>query len=249
MAVPIAGGWPSLWMFAAFGVGAVVMRGAGCTFNDIVDRDLDAKVARTANRPLPAGKVTLVGAGLFLFAQCILGLAILFSFNSFAVTIGLLSVGLVVIYPFMKRVTYWPQLFLGLTFNWGALLGWAAHSGSLSVAAWLLYCGGIFWTIGYDTIYAHQDKEDDALIGVKSSALRLGARTGTAMWGFYGLALPHALAAPATIAANRISPNSRLLRNSLRHISGASISSCRICQPRCTPDASQSGQKPQPSPA
>ncbi|HAD25749.1 MAG TPA: 4-hydroxybenzoate octaprenyltransferase [Alphaproteobacteria bacterium] len=189
MAVPIAGGWPSLWMFAAFGVGAVVMRGAGCTFNDIVDRDLDAKVARTANRPLPAGKVTLVGAGLFLFAQCILGLAILFSFNSFAVTIGLLSVGLVVIYPFMKRVTYWPQLFLGLTFNWGALLGWAAHSGSLSVAAWLLYCGGIFWTIGYDTIYAHQDKEDDALIGVKSSALRLGARTGTAMWGFYGLAL------------------------------------------------------------
>lgn len=189
MAVPIAGGWPPLWMFAAFGVGAVVMRGAGCTFNDIVDRDLDAKVARTANRPLPAGKVTFVGAGLFLFAQCILGLAILFSFNSFAVTLGLLSVGLVVIYPFMKRVTYWPQLFLGLTFNWGALLGWAAHSGSLSVAAWLLYCGGIFWTIGYDTIYAHQDKEDDALIGVKSSALRLGARTGTAMWGFYGLAL------------------------------------------------------------
>jgi len=168
-----------------FAVGAFVMRGAGCTYNDIVDRDFDAKVARTALRPIPSGAVSVPAAFVFLGAQCLIGLMVLLSLNQTTIWLGLSSMILVAIYPFMKRWTYWPQVFLGLTFNWGALVGWTAVTSSLSAPAVFLYIGGILWTVGYDTIYAHQDKEDDALIGVKSSALALGDQTKTGLWGFY----------------------------------------------------------------
>jgi 4-hydroxybenzoate polyprenyltransferase len=165
------------------------MRGAGCTYNDIVDRDFDAKVARTAGRPIPSGQVSLVQAIAFLAALLGLGLVILLQFNGLAVLLGLASMALVLAYPFMKRVTYWPQAWLGLTFNWGALLGWAAATGRLDAPAVLLYGAGIAWTLGYDTIYAHQDKEDDALVGVKSTALRLGAHTKPWLVVFFVLAV------------------------------------------------------------
>ena len=181
-------GWPSLALLLLFFVGAVAMRGAGCTWNDIVDRDIDAAVARTRLRPLPSGAVTLKGALAFLALQCLIGLGVLLSFNSFAILLGFSSLLLVAIYPFMKRITYWPQLVLGLAFNWGALMGWAAVHGSLTAAPLLLYLGAVAWTIGYDTIYAHQDKEDDALIGVKSTALKFGEATQKWLWLFYGLA-------------------------------------------------------------
>jgi len=168
-----------------FGLGAVLMRGAGCCWNDIADRDIDGRVARTAGRPLPSGELTVRQAAAFMVALALAGLAILLSFNGFAIALGIASLGLVAIYPFMKRVTWWPQFFLGLAFNWGALLGWAAVRGSLDWAPLLLYGAGILWTLGYDTIYAHQDKDDDALVGVKSSALRLGASTRPALWLFY----------------------------------------------------------------
>ncbi|MEE2691310.1 MAG: 4-hydroxybenzoate octaprenyltransferase [Pseudomonadota bacterium] len=179
----------SLWHAALFAVGAFVMRGAGCAYNDIVDRDIDAKVARTAMRPLPSGQIGLGRAWAFLVALCLVGLLVLLQFNPFTIYLGLGSLGLVAIYPFMKRVTYWPQAWLGLTFNWGALMGYAAATGSLSWSVAALYAAGIFWTLGYDTIYAHQDKEDDALIGVKSSALKLGAKTRPAIALFYGATL------------------------------------------------------------
>jgi 4-hydroxybenzoate polyprenyltransferase len=181
-----ADGWPDLWLMALFGIGAVVMRGAGCTYNDIVDRDIDGLVERTRRRPIPSGAVSLRQAFAFLGFQLLLGLAILLSLSPTAITLGFASVVLIAIYPWMKRITYWPQIVLGLVFNWGALMGYAAVRDGLSLAPVLLYLGGIGWTIGYDTIYAHQDKEDDALIGVKSSALKLGASTGTWLWGFYG---------------------------------------------------------------
>ncbi|MCK9992587.1 MAG: 4-hydroxybenzoate polyprenyltransferase [Alphaproteobacteria bacterium] len=191
--------WPCCWAIALasgsllllplFALGAIVMRGAGCTFNDIVDRALDAKVARTANRPLPSGAVSLPAAWTFLVAQACVGLMILLMLNPFAIAVGVASLLPVAVYPFMKRITYWPQLFLGLAFNWGALLGWAAVAGELAPPAIWLYLGGLFWTLGYDTIYALQDVEDDALIGVKSSALRLGARSRPAIAGFYGAAM------------------------------------------------------------
>lgn len=168
---------PDVYYLALFAVGAVVMRGAGCTVNDIVDRDFDAKVARTANRPLASGALSLRQAYLFLALQLAIGFIILLQFQPFAIALGVASLILVAAYPFMKRITWWPQAFLGLTFNWGALLGWAAIWGTLSAAPLWLYVGGIFWTLFYDTIYAHQDKEDDVLIGVKSSALRLGENT------------------------------------------------------------------------
>jgi 4-hydroxybenzoate polyprenyltransferase len=167
-----------------FVIGAVVMRGAGCTYNDIVDRDFDAKVARTALRPIPSGQVSVWQAAAFLAAQLLAGLLILLTFNRFTVLLGVLSLALVFSYPLMKLITYWPQAFLGLTFNWGALMGWAAVTGSLGPPALALYAGGIAWTLHYDTIYAHQDKEDDALIGVKSTALKLGARTKPWLAGF-----------------------------------------------------------------
>jgi 4-hydroxybenzoate polyprenyltransferase len=178
-------GWPSLWLMVVFALGAVVMRGAGCTYNDIVDRDFDARVARTADRPIPSGAVSVRQAIAFLFAQLVLGLVILLSLSKTAIWLGVLSLVLVFTYPLMKRVTWWPQFFLGLAFNWGALMGYAAVADALAAPSFVLYAAGILWTLGYDTIYAHQDKEDDALIGVRSSALRLGERTRPALYIFY----------------------------------------------------------------
>ncbi|MGV8995321.1 MAG: 4-hydroxybenzoate octaprenyltransferase [Parvibaculaceae bacterium] len=186
--------WPPIGMMVLFAVGAVVMRGAGCTFNDIVDRDFDGRVERTKGRPLPSGAVTLTQAFVFLAVQLLVGLGILLSLNGTAIALGFASVLLIIVYPFMKRITYWPQAMLGLVFNWGALMGFAAVTGVVTLTPVLLYAGAIFWTIGYDTIYAHQDKDDDALIGVKSSALKLGAKTGAALWVFYGAMIAGLLA-------------------------------------------------------
>ena len=180
--------FPSLWLFLAFTIGAFAMRGAGCTLNDLFDQDLDAQVARTANRPLPSGRVTNGQALAWLGLQCFAGLLVLLTFNSTAFWWGMASLLLVVPYPVMKRITYWPQAWLGLTFNWGALLGWIAVTGELSWAAIWLYIGGVFWTLGYDTVYAHQDRDDDALIGVKSTALALGGRTKHWLRIFYSVA-------------------------------------------------------------
>jgi len=181
--------WKFLWMYILFGLGALVMRGAGCTFNDIVDREFDAKVARTADRPIPSGAVTVPQAVIFILLLAFIGFTILLQFNIFAIALGTSSLLLVAIYPFMKRITYWPQLALGLTFNWGALLGWAAIKGNLEAPALILYLAGIFWTLGYDTIYAHQDKEDDLMAGVKSSALKLGKNTRPWLMVFYSTAI------------------------------------------------------------
>jgi len=206
---------PDPWLLGAFFVGAALMRAAGCAYNDIVDRDIDAKVARTAMRPVASGRIGLKGAWAFILACSLASLAILLTFNLLAVVLGVASLGLVAFYPFMKRITWWPQAWLGLTFNWGALLGFAAASGgvplpglvavaltrgwtiaapdalfgSLHLAALLLYASGVFWTLGYDTIYAVQDLEDDALVGVKSSARRLGERAPAAVFAFYIVAL------------------------------------------------------------
>ena len=163
-----------LWLILGCGAGAWLMRGAGCTWNDITDRKFDAQVARTRSRPLPSGQVTVRGALLWMVTQALIAFCILISFGTPAVLIGVSSLGFVAIYPFAKRLTWWPQVFLGLAFNWGALLGWVAHSGRLDWPAGLLYLAGIAWTLFYDTIYAHQDTEDDALIGVKSTARLFG---------------------------------------------------------------------------
>jgi 4-hydroxybenzoate polyprenyltransferase len=171
-----------------FLLGAVAMRGAGCTYNDIVDRDIDMGVARTRTRPIPSGQVTVRQAKLFLLAQALVGLAVLLMFNRFTILLGILSLVTVAIYPFMKRVTDWPQIALGLAFSWGALMGWAAVFGRLDWAPLALYLGAILWTIGYDTIYAHQDKEDDAIVGVRSTALLFGESTKTWLTGFYAAA-------------------------------------------------------------
>lgn len=179
--------WPDLWMMALFAVGAVVMRGAGCTVNDILDRKFDAMVERTRARPIPSGQVSVRQALAFLVGQLLIGLAILLQFQSAAIGLGVLSLALVFTYPLMKRITWWPQAFLGLTFNWGALMGWAAVRGDLGWPAIVLYVTGVAWTLGYDTIYAHQDKEDDARIGVKSTALRLGDHSKIWIYGFYSL--------------------------------------------------------------
>ena len=179
--------WPDVTMFVLFTIGAVVMRGAGCTVNDLADRKFDARVARTATRPIASGQISVLKAFVFLALQLLLGLSILLQFNAFTVALGASSLLLIVLYPFMKRITYWPQLFLGFTFNWGALLGWAAVKGELSAPAFVLYGAGIFWTLGYDTIYAHQDKKDDVLIGVKSTALKFGDGTKPWLVGFYSI--------------------------------------------------------------
>jgi 4-hydroxybenzoate polyprenyltransferase len=173
-------GWAlhDLWIAAGCTVGAWLMRGAGCTWNDITDRDFDAQVARTRSRPLPSGQVSVTGAWVWMGAQMLVAALILFSFNATAIWLGIASLGLVAIYPFAKRFTWWPQAFLGLAFNWGVLLAYAAHSGAVGLPAVLLYLSGIAWTLFYDTIYAHQDREDDALIGVRSTARLFGARTG-----------------------------------------------------------------------
>src|SRR5262249_19250299 len=162
--------WPNPVLLALFALGAVVMRGAGCTLNDIADRDYDGRVARTRLRPIPSGRVSVRQAILFMHVQLAIGAAVLLSLNQASRPRGIAVLALIVTYPYMKRVTYWPQLFLGLNFNWGALIGWTAVTGELAWPPVLLYIGGICWTLGYDTIYAHQDKEDDARIGVKSAA-------------------------------------------------------------------------------
>ena len=172
-----------------FFVGAFAMRGAGCTWNDITDRDLDALVERTRSRPIPAGQVSVPQALAFLVAQALIGLAVLLQFNRFAVAAGIASLVIVAVYPFMKRITWWPQIVLGLAFSWGALMGFAVTLGRIDATALALYAGSIAWVIGYDTIYAHQDAEDDALIGIKSTARLFGARTHRALVVFYGLAV------------------------------------------------------------
>lgn len=167
------------------GIGAVVMRGAGCTYNDIIDRDIDAQVARTRGRPIPSGAVSVAAAWVLAISLSLIGFAILVTFNFLTIILGISSLMLVAVYPFMKRITWWPQIWLGLTFNWGAILGFTAEAGELTLPALILYAGCFFWTLGYDTIYAHQDKEDDALIGVKSTARRLDLLTKPWLYGFY----------------------------------------------------------------
>jgi 4-hydroxybenzoate polyprenyltransferase len=176
-------------IIALFFIGAFAMRGAGCTWNDITDRDLDALVERTRSRPIPAGQVSVPQAAVFLVVQALIGLAVLLQFNRFAVMTGIASLIIVAVYPFMKRITWWPQIVLGLAFSWGALMGFAVTQERIDATALALYAGSIAWVIGYDTIYAHQDAEDDALIGIKSTALLFGARTKPALMAFYGLAV------------------------------------------------------------
>ncbi len=173
-----------LWLIAGSALGAWLMRGAGCTWNDITDRDIDDKVARTRSRPIPSGQVSVKQAIAWMAIQSLIAFAILLTFHPLAIALGIASLGLVCIYPFAKRFTWWPQIFLGLAFNWGALLLWAAQTGQMGWPPLLLYLAGIAWTIFYDTIYAHQDKEDDALIGVKSTALLFGKNTPRILMAF-----------------------------------------------------------------
>ena len=190
LAATVSGGIGRLpGVVVLFFLGAFVMRGAGCTWNDITDRDLDALVERTRSRPIPAGQVSVPQAAAFLVFQALIGLAVLLQFNRFAVATGIASLVIVAVYPFMKRITWWPQIVLGLAFSWGALMGFAVMLGRIDATALLLYAGSIAWVIGYDTIYAHQDAEDDALIGIKSTALLFGARTRPALMAFYATAV------------------------------------------------------------
>lgn len=200
--------WEDAWIFIGCGIGAWLMRGAGCTWNDITDRDFDGQVERTRSRPIPSGQVTVKGAVIWMVLQALLAACILFTFNWQAIGLGVLSLLLVTVYPFAKRFTWWPQVFLGLAFNWGALLVWTAHTGRLDAPAILLYGAGIAWTLFYDTIYAHQDTEDDALIGVKSTARLFGKQT--ASWlrrflmltvGLMGLAVIFAVQGNASVLA------------------------------------------------
>ena len=200
--------WVDLWVVVACAIGAVVMRGAGCTWNDITDRDIDGSVARTRSRPLPSGQVTLRGAYLWLAAQLALGALILFTMNGAAIALGIGSLALVGIYPFAKRFTWWPQVFLGLAFNWGVLVAFAAHGGTLHPAPMLAYAGGILWTLFYDTIYAHQDAEDDALIGVKSTARLFGENSPRWLLGFAAGAV---VLLAAAVAATRPEPLAALI--------------------------------------
>ena len=179
----------NVWHLLLFFIGAFAMRGAGCTWNDIVDRDLDSQVERTRSRPIPSGQVTVASAAAFLMLQALVGLAVLLQFNRFTIYVGFASLAVVAICPFMKRITYWPQIVLGLAFSWGALMGWPATFARLDLPALLLYAGAICWVIGYDTIYAHQDREDDALIGIKSTALLFRERTKPMLALFYALAV------------------------------------------------------------
>ncbi len=200
LARPDLAGWHDLWLALACAIGAFLMRGAGCTWNDITDRDIDARVARTRSRPLPSGQVTVRQALFWLVLQSLVAFLILLTFHPAAIALGILALMPVAIYPFAKRFTWWPQAFLGIAFNWGALLGWAAHAGRLDWPAVALYLGGIFWTLFYDTIYAHQDREDDALIGVKSTA-RLFAEKTRAWLAFFLVLATAALAVAAWGAA------------------------------------------------
>jgi len=180
---------PTPWTLILFLVGAIAMRGAGCTYNDLVDEGIDSQVERTRSRPLPSGQVSRRQAWTFLIAQALTGLVVLLQFDSFAVGLGVSSLAIVAVYPFAKRVTNWPQLVLGLAFSWGALMGWANEFGDIDGPAVLLYIGSILWVIGYDTIYAHQDKEDDAIVGVRSTARLFGNNTKPWLAALYGGAL------------------------------------------------------------
>ncbi|MEJ2117594.1 MAG: 4-hydroxybenzoate octaprenyltransferase [Alphaproteobacteria bacterium] len=191
----------ALWTLLLFGVGAMVMRGAGCVYNDIADRNFDAKVERTRTRPIPSGQVSVKGAIIFMVALCLVGLAVLLQFNAFAIVLGISSLLVVSFYPFMKRITYWPQSVLGLAFSWGALMGWAVVFGRLEAPAFLLYAAAVTWTIGYDTIYAHQDKDDDAILGLKSTALKFGERTKPWLVLFFGATLTFLVGAGWTAGA------------------------------------------------
>ncbi len=191
----LAGGTETMLWAPLFAVGAIAMRGAGCTINDMADREYDRMVERTRARPLAAGRLGMREAFLFVGLQLLVGLVVLFFLPPTAAIIAVCSMPFVIAYPFMKRITYWPQAFLGLTFNWGVLVGYAVVMGGLGLPALFLYVAGLFWTLGYDTIYAHQDKEDDALIGVKSSALKLGDATHVWLYGFYGVMLACLVAA------------------------------------------------------
>ena len=193
--------WPCLWSYVYgsiifsynieikyiiyFILGSVLMRGAGCTWNDLLDRKYDSKVKRTKDRPLASNKISPANAAIFLVFQLLLSLLILIQFNKLTIIVGLLSIIPIIIYPLMKRITWWPQLFLGITFNWGAIMGWTAITGELSYHCIILYFGCIFWTIGYDTIYAHQDKIDDNFLGLKSTAILFGSKTKFALYFFY----------------------------------------------------------------
>jgi 4-hydroxybenzoate polyprenyltransferase len=181
--------FPNPWHVILFFIGAFAMRGAGCTWNDLVDRNIDARVERTRSRPIPSGQVTVAQAAAFMAVQALIGLAVLLQFNRFTIYLGIASLAIVAVYPFMKRFTYWPQIVLGLAFSWGALMGWPAVFGRLDWQPLVLYAGSICWVIGYDTIYAHQDREDDALIGLKSTALLFGERTKPILAGFYAAAV------------------------------------------------------------
>lgn len=195
-------GWDGAWIFVGCGLGAWLMRGAGCTWNDITDRKFDAQVERTRSRPIPSGQVSAKQAAVWMVLQSLVALLILLSFNVNAILLGFASLVPVAIYPFAKRFTYWPQVFLGIAFNWGALLAWTAHSGSLGWPAVLLYLSGLSWTLFYDTIYAHQDKEDDVMIGVKSTALLFGAETPKWMKRFLVVTLLLMLGAILLVAEN-----------------------------------------------
>lgn len=189
-AIALAGGLPDRWpLILWFLLGSIAMRGAGCVFNDIVDRDLDAKVARTRARPIPSGLVSVKLAAIWLVALCLIGLVVLIQLRPLAAIVAVASLAPVAAYPFMKRITWWPQAWLGMVFSWAALVGWAEVAGALSAPLWLLYAGSIAWVIGYDTIYALQDREDDALIGVRSSALRMGAHVKPGVGAFYLVAV------------------------------------------------------------
>ncbi len=181
--------WFDIRLLVLFAIGAAAMRSAGCIYNDIIDRDIDAKVARTKGRPLASGQISLAPAIAFAIALCLVGLWVLLQFNPFALALGFGPVGIVMIYPLMKRVTFWPQVVLGLAFSWGALMGWAARWENLEAAPIVLYAACVAWIIGYDTIYAHQDKEDDALMGLKSTALRFGNNTASWLSLFYGFTI------------------------------------------------------------
>jgi len=196
--------FPAPWLLVLFAIGAHAMRGAGCAYNDIVDRDYDVKVARTRSRPIPSGQITVREAFLFMLSLCLIGLMVLLQFNIQTIVLGFASLGIVAVYPFMKRITNWPQVILGLAFSWGALMGWCAVFGNLSAPALYLYAGAVAWTVGYDTIYAHQDKEDDALLGLKSSALKLGKATRPWLAVFYTITIMAILAAGLSAGANTI---------------------------------------------
>ena len=199
--------WEDVWIAIACAAGAWLMRGAGCTWNDISDRKFDAKVERTRSRPIPSGQVSVVQAAVWMGSQALFALAILLTFNRAAIALGVLSLFLVAIYPFAKRFTWWPQVFLGLAFNWGALLAWTAHTGALQWPAVILYIAGIAWTLFYDTIYAHQDTEDDAMIGVKSTARLFGE--DSVRWLKYFLVITVACMGWAVIRA--VMPNASVL--------------------------------------